>query len=360
MKPTSPTIHPKFKLNGLPYSNAEELLNFVDELKQQGAPYEVSMASFLEDWLNFEDRVTVRTSGSTGDPKKITLLKQHMIHSALATGAYFKVGEGTRALLCLSSDYIAGKMMLVRAMVLGWDLHVVAPEKDALVEYDNAYDFVAMVPYQVHHSLNALDKVKKLIVGGGAISKELEDRLQDKKTEVFATYGMTETITHVAVRRINGFARSDTFTALSDVKFSKDDRGCLVIHAPKVSHQEVVTNDLVELHSSLSFTWLGRFDNVINSAGVKMIPEEIEAKLSSYIEIPFMIGAEDDPQLGQRVILVLEYPSKKPQPDYTQVLSALSAYERPKKIYTLSQFPYTETGKIKRADVLQLLRKYRK
>jgi len=255
LKPTSPTIHPKFKLNGLPYPNAEELLNFVDELKIQGAPYEVSMARFLEDWLNFAETVTVKTSGSTGIPKEITILKEQMIHSAQATGAYFKAGEGIRALLCLSSEYIAGKMMLVRSMTLGWDLHVVAPEKGALVEYDNPYDFVAMVPYQLHHSLDALDKVKKLIVGGGPMSRELEEKLQDKKTEVFATYGMTETITHVAVRRINGFARSEAFTALPDVKFSTDDRGCLVINAPKVSHQTVVTNDMVELQSSLSFKW---------------------------------------------------------------------------------------------------------
>ena len=167
MKPASPHIHPKFKLNGLPYPSAEELLNFADGLIEQGADYEVSMASFLEEWLSFDDTVVVKTSGATGTPKEIVLLKEQMINSAKATGAYFKAGEGTKALLCLSSDFIAGKMMLVRAMVLGWDLHVVAPEKDALTEYDNPYDFVAMVPYQLHHSIDALDKVKKLIVGGG-------------------------------------------------------------------------------------------------------------------------------------------------------------------------------------------------
>jgi O-succinylbenzoic acid--CoA ligase len=360
LKPASPHIHPKFKLNGLPYPSAEELLNFADGLIEQGADYEVSMASFLEEWLSFDDTVVVKTSGATGTPKEIVLLKEQMINSAKATGAYFKAGEGTKALLCLSSDFIAGKMMLVRAMVLGWDLHVVAPEKDALTEYDNPYDFVAMVPYQLHHSIDALDKVKKLIVGGGSISAELEAKLQHKQTEVFATYGMTETITHVAVRRINGFAKSDVFSALPNVKFSMDQRGCLVIDAPNVSSERVVTNDLVELHSSLSFMWLGRHDNIINSGGIKIRPEELEAKLSAHLKVPFIIASEKDVELGERVILVLESPTGAVPQDYPKALSALLSFERPKKIYTLSQFPYTETGKIKRGDVLQVLGRYKK
>ncbi len=360
MNTTSPPIHPKFKLNGLSYPSAEELLNFADGLMEQGEAYERSMARFLEEWLSFSETMVVKTSGSSGTPKEITISKEHMIHSAEATGAYFKVGEGTRALLCLSSDYIAGKMMLVRAMVLGWDLHVVAPEKKALVEYDNPYDFVAMVPYQLLHSIDALNKVKKLIVGGAAISSELEAQLQNKSTEVFATYGMTETVTHVAVRRINGFAKSEVFTALPDVKFSVDDRGCLVIEAPKVSNETVATNDLVDLRSPLSFIWLGRHDNIINSGSLKINPEEIEAKLSAYITTPFIIGAEPDKELGERLILILESQTGDKPPKYAEAFSILSSYERPKKIYTLSQFPYTKTGKIKRADVLQLIKRYKK
>lgn len=360
MKPTSPVLHPKFKLNGLSYSSAEELLNFADGLIEQGAAYEVSMAQFLEEWLSFDTTVTVKTSGSTGVPKDILLKKEQMVNSALATGGYFKAGEGTKALLCLSSDYIAGKMMLVRAMVLGWDLHVVAPQKDALTEYDNPYDFVAMVPLQLKHSIDAIDKVKKLIVGGGAISAELEQQLQTKSTEVFATYGMTETITHVAVRRINGFAKSNVFSALPHVKFATDARGCLVIDAPRVSEEKVVTNDLVTLHSPISFEWLGRFDNVINTGGVKIKPEVVEAKLSSFIKVPFIITAEEDQELGERVILVIENAGGDPSPDYSEAFSALDAFERPKKVYTVSQFPYTETGKIKRADLLSIVSRHLK
>ncbi|MEZ4873906.1 MAG: AMP-binding protein [Flavobacteriaceae bacterium] len=360
MKPTSPHIHPKFQLNGLSFESPEELLNFAEGLIEQGDDFEVSMARFLEEWLNFDDFVLAQTSGSTGRPKKMKLLKAHMIQSAEATGAYFKVGEGTKALLCLSSEFIAGKMMLVRAMVLGWDLHVVAPDKDALVQYDNPYDFVALVPYQLYHSIHALDKVKKLIVGGGMVTKEMEAMLQDLPVEAFATYGMTETITHVAARRINGFAKSNVYHAFPGVKFWVDERGCLVISAPKISDVDIVTNDLVELISPLSFVWLGRFDFVINSGGIKINPEAVERKLEPFLKMPFIIASEKDEALGEKVILVVEETEIVEKPNYAEVFGHLPTYERPKKVYTLSQFPYTETGKIKRSQIQEVLRKFRK
>lgn len=360
MKPTSPHIHPKFQLNGLSFESAEEILNFAEGLIEQGDDFEVSMAKFLEEWLNFDPYVEVKTSGSTGQPKPIQILKSQMIESAKATGAYFKVGEGTKALLCLSSDYIAGKMMLVRAMVLGWDIHVVAPEKDALVEYDNPYDFVALVPYQLYHSINALDKVKKLIVGGGVLSRHLEDLLEDLPVEAFATYGMTETITHVAVRRINGFAKSEIYHALPGVKFRSDERGCLVISAPKISETEIVTSDLVELISSISFKWLGRKDFVINSGGIKMNPELIERNLEPYLQMPFVIASEPDDALGEKLVLVVQDNGSSEPPNYAEIFSHLESFERPKKVYTLSEFPYTETGKVKRRQIHKILRKFRK
>lgn len=358
MKPTSLTLHPAFKLNGLDFSSPEEVLNFTDDLLNEGNEQEMLVAQFIENWLDFTEEVMVKTSGSTGKPKKIILTKQQMVNSAKATGAYFKTGSGTKALLCIPANFIAGKMMVVRAMVLGWDLHVVQPSKDALVEYDNDYDFVAMVPYQVAHSLEALPKVKKVIIGGGAVSATLETQLQEINVEAFATYGMTETITHVAVRRINGFAKSESYSALPDVKFSQDNRGCLLIHAPKVSEKIIVTNDLVALKSATSFVWLGRWDNVINSGGVKLFPERVEAKLLENIKLPFMIASEKDEQFGERVILIYEG-NENEIPNFKQAFKVLEPYEQPKKVYRLSRFAYTETGKIKRGDVLQVLQKYK-
>jgi len=358
LKATSPNIHPKFQLNGLSFQNAEELLNFAEGLLEQGDDFEISMAQFLEAWLNFESHVMVQTSGSTGTPKSIALSKSAMENSAIATGSYFKLGEGTKALLCLSSEFIAGKMMLVRAMVLGWDIHVVAPEKDALVQYNNAYDFVALVPYQVFHSLDALKKVKKIIIGGGVLPQNLEETLQDIDVEAFVTYGMTETITHVAARRVNGFARSDVYHALPEVQFETDTRGCLVITAPKIGIEKLVTNDQVELLSPISFKWLGRFDFVINSGGIKLHPETIERKLKQYLDLPFIISSEKDEALGEKVILVVE--ESENDIDFQEVLSKLDTIERPRKVYTLSKFPYTENGKIKRNQIKEVIQKFRK
>jgi len=348
-------IHSSFKLNGLKYST-NELLEFAKDLENKGAHYEISIGKFLQQWLNDDDAIIVKTSGSTGKPKEIKLLKSQMINSAKATGIFFKLAEKITALLCLPANYIAGKMMLVRAMVLGWDLHIVAPEKDALTQYDNDYDFVAMVPYQVSHSLKALKKVHKLIIGGGAISTELNNKLQEVDTEVFATYGMTETITHIAVRRINGLAKSNDFTGLPNVKFTSDERGCLVIDAPTISDAKIITNDLVKLISPTSFEWLGRFDNVINSGGIKIYPEQIEEKLSLFIKLPFVIVSEEDIDLGERIVLVFENNGTHNTPNFSDAFKSIPKYERPKNIYTFSKFPFTETGKIKRDEVKRLLK----
>jgi len=359
LKTTSHILHPSFTFNGLQFESVEELLHFSKELAFEGDDYEVSIGKFIQKWLDDTDTVLVKTSGSTGKPKKIPLLKTQMINSAKATGAFFDVEEGTSALLCVPVKFIAGKMMLVRALVLGWNLHIVAPQKNVLTQYDNDYDFVAMVPYQVHHSINALKKVKKLIIGGGVVSKELKKKLQSVPTQVYATYGMTETITHIAVKRINGENSTDIFTAIPGVKFSIDKRECLVIEAPHISEETIITNDLVTLVSSTEFQWLGRIDNIINSGGIKIYPEKVEEALSSYIKLPFIIASEKDEELGERVILIIENEKGVEPSNYSEAFATLSSYERPKRIYTLSNFPYTKTEKIKRKDVLQVIHKYK-
>jgi len=355
----SKIIHPSFTLNGLRYDSIEDLLGLVKKLIKDGDDFEISIGKFIQKWLDDDDFIVVKTSGSTGKSKKIRITKQHMINSAIATGTYFNLGEKTSALLCLSAKYIAGKMMLVRAMYLGWDLHIVAPEKDALTQYDNDYDFVAMVPYQLYHSINDLKKVKKLIVGGGVVSNELVEKVQGISTEVYATYGMTETISHIAIKKLNGADKFNNFKGLPNVKFELDNRDCLVIYAPDISDEAILTNDLVELISATEFKWLGRYDNLINSGGFKINPEKVEEKLSKFIELPFIIASEKDEELGERLILILENNSNQKIPNYSQAFAFLESYERPKKIYTVSKFPFTQTEKIKRDDILQLVRKYK-
>ena len=354
MTSSSIYIHPKFKLNGLPY-RFDDLYELALDFEKSQALHEIEIGKFLIEWLNNNNYISVPTSGSTGVPKKINILKAHTVNSAIATGTFFELPSETRALLCLPASYIAGKMMLVRAIILGWDLYIKAPEKDAITQYDRDYDFVAMVPYQVHYSLKSLNKIKKLIIGGGAISVDLNDQLQHVDTEVFATYGMTETITHIAVRRINGLAKSYYYNALPNVKFSLDKRDCLVIEASEVSDNKVVTNDLVKIISPSSFQYFGRIDNVVNSGGVKLFPEQIEAKLAKFIDVQFIIASEKNQTLGEQLILILEEDSSKPILDIKTAFSILSNYERPKKIYIISKFPFTETGKIKRSELLKNL-----
>jgi len=351
-------LHPSFKFNGLEFETSQEIVLFAKQLKENGALHEVAIAKFIVKWFNDKPHVKVKTSGSTGVPKKIKLLKTDMVQSAFATGMYFNLGANNTALLCLSAKYIAGKMMLVRALTMGWDLHVVAPEKDAITQYDNTYDFAAMVPYQVYHTLNALDKIKKLIIGGGVIDPDLEAKLQTKTTQVFASYGMTETITHVALRPVNGENKTNTYTALPNVSFDVDHRGCLIIDAPNLGSSHLVTNDVVTLHDSKSFEWLGRVDNVINSGGVKLHPEKIEQLLRDFIKVPFIVSSLQDQALGEQLILVLELEDPKQVAEYRNVISELESYHRPKKIFTLSKFPVTETGKIKRNNIKDLIKGY--
>jgi O-succinylbenzoic acid--CoA ligase len=178
----------------------------------------------------------------------IEIKKEFMINSAKATGGFFDLNENTTALMCLNPEYIAGKMMLVRALVLGWELDIVSPSSNPLKNIEKVYDFSAMVPFQVFNSIDNLHKIKKLIVGGGVVSKDLESKLKSLKTEVFATYGMTETVTHIAIKKINSVSsKSEDYVLLENVRITKDNRNCLVIDAPKFSDCVVVTNDIVNI-----------------------------------------------------------------------------------------------------------------
>ncbi|MHB1147255.1 MAG: AMP-binding protein [Lutibacter sp.] len=351
LKVKSP-YHSAFKLQGKSFNSKEELIDF-----SKGISAEV--AEFLTNWFDENSFIEVKTSGSTGNPKIIQLQKIHMINSAKATGDYFNLPKNTTALLCMSPNYIAGKMMLVRALTLGWHLDVVAPTSNPLKNSDKNYDFSAMVPMQLHNSLPDIHKIKKLIVGGGTVSNELLRKIQQVKTEIFATYGMTETITHIAVKRINVIASGATQThykTLPNIKISVDHRGCLVLDAPTISKEKVVTNDLVELISSTEFKWLGRIDNVINSGGIKLIPEQIEEKLAAIIENRFFVAGKKDEILGEKLILIIEGIKNEDFLNKIQQLKSLSNYEIPKEIYFLENFMETETNKIDRTKTLEFFK----
>ena len=305
---------------------------------------------FISEWYSTNIEMDLKTSGSTGKPKSISVKKDWMQNSAELTRKTFGLKKGDSALLCMPMKYVAGKMMVVRALELGLDLKVVEPSSNPLKNMDEIIDFAAMVPFQLENSLNDLDQVKTLIVGGGQVSQQLIEKLQKISTQIFETYGMTETLTHVAIKPLNGPNISDLFRALDGIHFEKDDRGCLAIHASALNPVPIVTNDLVELIDENSFRWLGRFDNVINSGGIKIIPEVVEAKLLSIIpNNRFFINGESDESLGEKVVLVVEG-------NVIEIsFDSLEKFEKPKEIYFISEFLETESGKIRRGETLKII-----
>ncbi len=343
-------IHPKFKLNGESYS-VQELKEVASSLVKEGVPFEVSIGNFLLNWLSISKALTVSTSGSTGAPKKIKLQKKQMVNSALATGHFFNLNSGDSALLCSPCDFIAGKMMLVRAMVLGLEMDSVEPSSNPLKNTLKTYSFGAMIPLQADSSLDKLHLINKLILGGAPINKNLENKLKSLETSVYETYGMTETITHVAVRKLE----ADKFIALPDVTLGQDSRECLVINAPKISTEEVITNDVVELISNTEFKWLGRYDTVINSGGIKLIPEQIELKLSKIIDNRFFVAAIPDETLGQKLVLVVEGEINIDNIlEKIQGLKYLSKYEKPKVVLRIKKFIESANGKVLRSETLSI------
>lgn len=341
-------FHTSFKLQGESFYSVDELLIFSKNIS-------VEVFNFLNEWFNENEFLIVKTSGSTGKPKEIKLEKEQMMNSAKATGTFFNLFEDTTALLCMSAEYIAGKMMIIRSLVLGWDLTIVKPSSSPLKNIETTFDFCAMIPLQVQSSLRDLKKVKKLIIGGGAISSELNSQLQDINTECFATYGMTETITHIAVKKLNNVenvivskTKQPFYKVLPNIKISTDKRNCLVISAFNVSDKEIITNDVVKLISNDEFEWLGRYDNIINSGGVKLIPEQIEAKLSQIIQKRFFVIGKPDESLGEKLVLIVESVKNDEILNDVKKLKSLSKYETPKEIMFIKDFIETETKKIDR------------
>lgn len=365
MIPSFNNIHNKFKLNGKCYDQ-KTLKEVAFEYIKEGLPYQQTIGNFLLDWMNSSDVVVLKTSGSTGNPKLISIKKQAMVHSALATGDYFGLIPGNKALHCLPTEFIAGKMMLVRALILGLELDIVAPTSYPLALSNKAYDFCAMVPLQLQNSMNELKWIKTLIVGGTTVSKKLQNQIQDTSCDIYATFGMTETITHIAVKKLNNLpslqvgttkpADDDVFKILPEISISKDERDCLIINAPKLTDVPIVTNDIIELCANNTFKLLGRIDNVINSGGIKLFPEQIEKKLAHLIDNPFFVASKQDNMLGECLIVVIEGSCDLENiTKAIKTLPNLHKYEIPKEIFCIPQFVTTDSGKIQRKQTLELL-----
>ena len=317
----------------------------------------MSLEEFLEEWNNPSEFVEVKTSGSTGEPKRMMVEKRRMLNSARITCDFLGLKKGDTALLCMSTDYIAGKMMVVRSIERGLKLISVEPSGHPLAEKTNSiFVFSAMVPMQVYNSLQVPEErdrlmhIKHLIIGGGAIDEAMERELREFPNAVWSTYGMTETLSHIALRRISGPDASDWYTPFPSVEISQNDDGCLVINAPEVCAETLVTNDIVEIVNK-RFRILGRKDNVICSGGIKLQIEEIERELKPYVRVPYIISKRKDEKFGEVVVLLTEGST-----DEAQAICEkhLPKYHQPKAYIHVDQIPLTETGKParKKAEIL--------
>jgi O-succinylbenzoic acid--CoA ligase len=277
--------------------------------------------------------------------------REAMTASASRTCDFFHLKQSDTALLALPSTHIGGKMMIVRSIIRGLKLICTEPRSNPLAQLDAdiQIDFAAFTPMQMTlimddaSTLPKLSKIKKIILGGGEVSDPLRQRLQGIDASVYETYGMTETISHIALKKLNGTDRSANFTTLEGVKIALDSRACLMIEAPHLTSSLLITNDIVRIVSDKEFHWLGRYDNIINTGGIKVSAEEIERKLQSYIKEPFFIAGIADQTFGQAVSIIIES-SNFDKNSLDKYIALLDKYERPKHILTIDKFSYTENG----------------
>ncbi|MDO4461714.1 MAG: AMP-binding protein [Bacteroidia bacterium] len=317
---------------------------------------------FIDEWNSDLEFVEVQTSGSTGVPKVMRVEKRRMVASARMTLDFLRLERGDTALLCLPDKYIAGKMMVVRSIIGGLRLISVEPCGNPLlsVEEGEHICFAAFTPMQVYNMLGdevsrrRFEAIDKIIIGGGAVSGTLAEELRWMKNEIWSTYGMTETLSHIAMRPLSGAGASDWYETLKGVNISTNGEGCMVIDAPHVAEGLLETNDIVEIREDGRFKILGRRDNVVCSGGVKMQIEQMEQRIAVKYLGEFALSWVEDERLGQALVLV--YTKKEDREEIERVCGeVLEKIERPKRYIWVEALPYTETGKIARGMLRELI-----
>lgn len=333
--------------------------------------YEGKVLDFCRQWLNGAQEFGLRTSGSTGKPQLVTMSRRQLAASANRTGDYFDLGPGDRMLVCLNCEFVGGLMMLVRAFERRMHLTIVEPHADplALVPATAQFDFASFVPLQLRAVLEAghasrLDKMKAILVGGATVETSLEKALQTLKVSVYLTYGMTETASHIALRRLNGPDASPYYRVLSGIGVGQDTRGCLTVRADVTNDVLITTNDRVHFLDEHTFEWLGRADFVINSGGVKVQAEKVEKVLEvALMELGIsgrraFVSGQPDSRLGEQVTAFVEgkpLPASQEKQLLTLLTERLDRYERPRGIIYAPQFRTTASGKLDRLSTIRSL-----
>ncbi len=335
--------------------------------------YEAKVLEFCRNWLTGQQEFVVPTSGSTGEPKNITLTRNQLEASAQRTIAALKLNKKDRALVCLNTENIAGMMMLARGFLADLHLTIIEPIANPLAfsKPEQPFDFISFVPYQLHAicfetpaKKLVMDFAKAILVGGAPLSPNLLTAIKTIKAPVYQTYGMTETVSHIALRRLNGPETEETYQAFAGITLGQDERGCLTIKADVTNNETIVTNDLVNLLSANTFEWLGRADNTVNSGGYKVQLEKIEVILAQVllnqnISCRSFVSAEPDDKLGHKLVAVLESEqvTETEEKDLKKELAqVLKKYEVPKIFYFTKSFASTGSGKIDKIKTLAMVK----
>jgi len=334
--------------------------------------YELETLQFCKEWLAGKDVFRISTSGSTGIPKEIELNRTQMEFSAMATIKALKMQKDDHCLVCINTSFIGGKMILVRAMMADMNIYIVPPDANPIQHLDTTIkiDFVSFVPLQIQkildednpNGIETLNSMKGILIGGAPLNETLVKRLSEIKSPVYHSYGMTETVSHVAIRRVNGEENQHYFQTLEDIVINVDDRNCLMIKAPCTNNISIQTNDIVHLIDKDKFIWLGRADSIINSGGIKIQSEKIESTIGDFLRkrkvSNFFITGLPHPLLGEAVTLFIEgvlYDSE----EFDKVLNELlSKYEIPKATINLDKFPILNSGKIDKMSIKKTYENY--
>ncbi len=317
--------------------------------------FQEKVISFLQEWFSDSKTVSVQSSGSTGSPKIFEVEKQKMLNSAKITCDFLGLKEGDYALLCLPVQYISGKMMLVRAIER--KLKIIVSEPSSEPKISENIDFCAMTPLQIQNSLDKIYLIKNLIIGGASFSEKLKSQLissihHPTSNKIYETYGMSETLSHIALKQILPI-QEEYFTVLNDVEISVDERNCLKIFASKLNPEILQTNDIIELLNEKQFKFLGRFDNVINSGGVKIFAEELENLVKKHIDRDLVFLGKPDETLGEKLVLIIEGKINEHLKSKIYNLEFPSKFHIPKEILFLEKFPRTENGKVLRKEIFE-------
>ncbi|MFZ2904662.1 MAG: AMP-binding protein [Cyclobacteriaceae bacterium] len=337
---------------------AVSVTDIVESKATARTAFEAETFSLIQCWLQKKDEFTLTTSGSTGAPKEITLTRNQLQQSALRTISALGLMKNDTALVCLDTKYIAGKMMLVRALESNMKIIAVEPAADPLQNIQTPVHFAALVPLQLQEiiknpdSTKKLNQIKAVIVGGASVSNSLQKQLSNLTCAIYATYGMTETVSHIGLQRLSGLQATDLFTVMPGITIETDKRNCLTIRLPE-SSEKIITNDLVEVAGPGKFRWIGRYDNIINSGGFKISPEKVEKVIEKFLpNQSFFVSAFPDERLGEKLVLIIE--GETTGMDFLPLIKNLHPYEIPKEVICMKAFIRTETGKINRQKTRSL------